>query len=85
MKLESLQDVVDQILPLAPEMTEKDISDLIYTIHLDPSSGPEILAAYQAANPPKPLNVRGLIWQILLDASSVASIITSIVGAVELI
>jgi hypothetical protein len=86
MKLETFQDVVLAILPLAPTMSERDVADLLLCIHEDPSAGPDILSAYIAADAgPDGLSTFDEIWKILQIAATVAGVITSLAGAVELI
>jgi hypothetical protein len=85
MKLESFQDVADQILPVAPGLTEDDVKDMLRAVARDPSAGPDILAAYQAAGTINGPDVLAAIWNVLQIAASVASIITEIGGAVALV
>jgi len=85
LKLTCLQDVCDLILPLAPSMGDQDIADLIITIHRDPTSGPDILNAYKAANPDVSESIWTQIYGYLTIAAGVASVITSIAGGISLI
>lgn len=84
-RLESFEDVVGVILPIAPTMTERDVADLILTIHSDPTSGPEMLAAYQAADARVPPSAWATVWSVLQAAAGVASVITSIASAAALV
>ena len=84
MRLESLADVTEQILPLTPSMTELDVAQLIMTLHQNPGAGTDILAAYQAADPETRADAWYAVWTILTAASTVANVITSIASAVVL-
>ena len=84
-KLETWQDVLDALMPLAPTLKEGDIKDIILTVHKDPSVGPDILACYKAAALQTPQSVWDEVWTVITTAANVAGIITSIAGAVELI
>lgn len=83
-KLTSFDDVVSQILPLAPSMTERDIADLLQAVAADPSAADVLEADYRAANASLGVNVLDTIWAILLEASQVAGIISSLAGVVAL-
>jgi hypothetical protein len=78
------QDVIDQLLPLAPTLTEKDIADIVLTVYKDPSAGPDILAAYAAANVDNDPDWLVKVWGVVQEAASIASVISAIGGVAML-
>ena len=81
--LTCLQDVCDIVLPLAPSMQDRDIADLLRTIHADPSSGEDLLAAYKAADATVSPSVWSEVWLWLTRAATVASVISSIAAPIQ--
>lgn len=84
MSIATFQDVVDQILPVAPSLTSDDIRDLLLVLGEDPSAGPAILDAYKAADATIPEAFWQRVWDVLQEASTVAGVMTSIGGAVTM-
>ena len=83
--LDCLEAVIAVVQPMAPGMTDRDIADLILTVHRNPLDGPELLDSYRAANPSTPSSVWGSVWDVVKEAANVAGIITEIAGAIALI
>lgn len=83
--ISTFADVVDQVLPLAPSLTEQDIRDLLLVIGEDPSAGPAILDAYKAADATVPESAWSKVWTVLQEAATVAGVMTSIGGAVTMV
>jgi hypothetical protein len=80
-KLETWQDVLNALLPIAPTLKEADIRDIILTVHKDPSVGPDILACYKAAALQTPPSVWDEVWDVVTTAANVAGIIQTLYGA----
>lgn len=85
MKLSSWNDVVSNILPLAPGMVESDLKDIVLAVAANPAATDALEADYRAANAALGPDVLGIIWGIILEASQVAGIVTSLAGAVALV
>lgn len=85
MKLSSWDDVVSNILPLAPGMVESDLKDIVLAVAANPAATDALEADYRAANAALGPDVLGIIWGIILEASQVAGIVTSLAGAVALV
>ena len=84
-KLESFEDVVSVLQPIAPNLSERNIKDLLLVVHQNPLAGPELLESYQAASPEVPTSVWSSIWSVLQAAAQVADVITSIGGVVTMV
>jgi hypothetical protein len=83
--VKTLDDVVAAIPPeIFAAMTEDDVRDILLALHADPSCGPELLDAYKASvltvSPP----AWEKVWALLQEAAQIASVISSIGGAVGL-
>jgi hypothetical protein len=81
----TFEDVVAQILPLAPTLSEQEIRDILITTANNPSAGKDLLDAYAAANMEVPQEAWVTIWNFLQSAAQVASVISAIGGAVAIL
>jgi hypothetical protein len=86
MMLATFDDVIAAMpVELQGAMSEGDIRDILLAVRADPSAGPDLLAAYKAANATIPESVWAKIWDVLVAAAQVGSVITSIGGAAAMV
>ena len=83
--MKTLHDVVAAIPPeIFAAMSEDDVRDILLALHADPSCGNALRDAYKAAAATVSPPAWEKVWAILQEAAQVASVITSIGGAVGL-
>jgi len=80
MAIETFDDVCQVIVPLTVNISERDLRDIILTIHNDPSTASALEASYRAANADTPEGTVSKAWEVITAAASTASVITSLIG-----
>ena len=82
-RFSTFSDVVDVIVPIAPWLTEQNIKDIVLAVHADPTCGPDLLAAYTAADAKISPSVLSEIWGYLQLAAGIAGVISSIASPIQ--